>query len=204
MSDDSSASPARRRAPAGAAVMQPQVTAAITDAAFAELAEVGYGKLSMEAVARRAGVSKPTLYRRWPTKEQLVIALVAQVAVAAAQTPDTGTLRGDLLAFLNTTIAGVSHPLARRIIPDLLAEGVRNPTLAGALQTEIGASRRALVADLLRRAVARGELPADLDIELALDFTVAPVIWRIFTGGDLAAPGYPERLTEMLVAAFRG
>ncbi|WP_225724794.1 MULTISPECIES: TetR/AcrR family transcriptional regulator [unclassified Nocardia] len=194
----------RKRVPAGAAVMQPQVTAAITEAAFAELAEVGYGRLSMEAVARRAGVSKPTLYRRWPTKEQLVIALITQVAVAAADTPDTGTLRGDLLAFLEITLRGVSHPLAARIMPDLLAESIRNPALREALQIGIGQSRRAKVAEMLRRAIARGELPAGLDIELALDFLVAPMFWRSINGGDLEAPDYLDRLVDMLIAAFHG
>lgn len=107
MTDDPSP---RTRKPAGAAVMQPQVTAAIRTAAFEELADVGYGKLSMEAVARRAGVSKPTLYRRWPGKEQLVLSLVAEVAVDAADTPDTGSLRGDIRAFLEAAAAGLTHP----------------------------------------------------------------------------------------------
>ncbi|RJO75257.1 TetR/AcrR family transcriptional regulator [Nocardia panacis] len=193
----------RRRAPAGAAVMQPQVTAAITEAALAELAEVGYGKLSMEAIARRAAVSKPTLYRRWPTKERLVMALITQVAVAAAEVPDTGDLRGDLIAFLDTNIRGLSHPQAARIIPDLLAEAGRNPVLREALQTDIGRTRRAKVVELLRRAIDRGELPADLDIELALDFLAAPTFWRSLTGGDITEPGYLDRLVEMIIGALR-
>ncbi|MBL1079016.1 TetR/AcrR family transcriptional regulator [Nocardia sp. 2] len=192
----------RTRKPAGAAVMQPQVTAAIRAAAFEELAEVGYGKLSMEAVARRAGVSKPTLYRRWPTKENLVVTLVSEVAVDAAAPPDTGTLRGDLRAFLSTTAAGMANPLAARIIPDLLAQAVRTPALAEALQSGIGRTRRARVAEILHRAVDRGELPPALNLELALDFLLAPLFWRTMMGGDPTRPEYLDELTDMLLAAY--
>ncbi|KAA8887251.1 TetR/AcrR family transcriptional regulator [Nocardia colli] len=191
------------RVPAGAAVMQPQVTTAITRAAFAELAEVGYGKLTMEGVARRAGVSKPTLYRRWATKEQLVLALVEQVAVAAAEVPDTGSLRGDLRAFLEVTAAGFSHPLASRIIPDLLAEGIRTPAVADALQA-VGLGRREKVGQILRRGIDRGELPAGLDLELALDLCIAPLFWRRLLGGEPTSPDYLDSLTDTLIAAFRG
>ncbi|WP_280396173.1 TetR/AcrR family transcriptional regulator [Nocardia brasiliensis] len=193
----------RKRAPAGAAVMQPQVTAAITQAAFTELAELGYGKLTMEGVARRAGVSKPTLYRRWPTKEQMVLALVEQVAVAAADIPDTGSLRGDLRAFLAATASGFSHPLAARIIPDLLAEGVRTPTIAESLQS-VGHSRRVKVGELLHRAIERGELPADLDLELALDLCIAPLFWRKLLGGNPTDDEYLDKLVHTLITAFTG
>lgn len=183
--------------------MQPQVTTAITRAAFAELAEVGYGKLTMEGVARRAGVSKPTLYRRWATKEQLVLALVEQVAVAAAEVPDTGSLRGDLRAFLAATAAGFSHPLASRIIPDLLAEGIRTPAVADALQA-VGLGRREKVGQILRRGIDRGELPAGLELELALDLCIAPLFWRRLLGGEPTSPDYLDSLTDTLIAAFRG
>lgn len=192
----------RKRAPAGAAVRQPQVTAAITDAAFTELAELGYGKLTMEGVARRAGVSKPTLYRRWPTKEQMVLALVEQVAVAAADVPDTGSLRGDLRAFLATTASGFSHPLAARIIPDLLAEGIRTPAIAESLQS-VGHSRRAKVGQLLHRAIERGELSPELDLDLALDLCIAPLFWRKLMGGNPTGDAYLDTLVHSLIAAFK-
>ncbi|TCO55222.1 TetR/AcrR family transcriptional regulator [Actinocrispum wychmicini] len=193
-----------KRVPAGAAVLQPQVTEAITMAAFTELAEVGYGKLTMEGVARRAGVSKPTLYRRWSTKEQMVLAIVNEVAIGAADLPDTGTLHSDLRAYLKATAEGVTHPLAARIIPDLLAQAMRIPALADALQNGIGRGRRAKAAEILGRAIDRGELPADLDIELALDLAIAPLFWRLLLGGDPAAPDYLDKVTDMLVTAFGG
>ncbi|MFI1913034.1 TetR/AcrR family transcriptional regulator [Nocardia sp. NPDC020380] len=192
----------RTRKPAGAAVMQPQVTAAIRMAAFQELAEVGYGKLSMEAVARRAGVSKPTLYRRWSTKEELVIALVTEVAIDSAEPPDTGSIRGDLRTFLATAATGMSNPLASRIIPDLLAQAVRSPALAVALQSGVGQERRARAAQILTRAIGRGELPETLNLELALDFMLAPLFWRVLLGGDPTVGVYLDELTTMVLAAY--
>ncbi|GAB2549563.1 TetR/AcrR family transcriptional regulator [Nocardia heshunensis] len=190
------------RKPAGAAVMQPQVTAAIRVAAFEELADVGYGKLSMEAVARRAGVSKPTLYRRWSTKQDLVIGLISEVAVDAADSPDTGSLRGDLRAFLAQSAEVLTNPLVARIIPDILAQAVRVPALREVLQLGIGQSRRARVARILHRAIDRGELPESLNLELALDFIGAPLFWRVMLGGDPTGPAYLDQLTDMLLAAF--
>ncbi|AYF77602.1 TetR/AcrR family transcriptional regulator [Nocardia yunnanensis] len=199
MSEESGSS---ARKPAGAAVMQPQVTAAIRAAAFEELAEAGYGRLSMEAVARRAGVSKPTLYRRWSTKEDLVTALISEVAIAAADPPDTGTLRGDLRALLGVMGAGLTNPLAARIIPDLLAQAVRAPALREVLAMGIGQSRRAKIVQLLHRAIARGELPETLNTELALDFIGGPLFLHVMLGGNPTAPNYLDQLTDMLLAAF--
>lgn len=189
------------RKPAGAAVMQPQVTAAIRAAAFAELAEAGYGKLSMEAVARRAGVSKPTLYRRWSTKEDLVIALVSEAAIDAADPPDTGSLRGDLRALLATMADGLTNPLVARIIPDLLAQAMRVPALREVFQSGIGHSRRAKISALLRRGIDRGELPATLNLELALDFIGGPLFLRVMLGGDPTGTDYLDQLTDMVLAA---
>ncbi|MFI2284378.1 TetR/AcrR family transcriptional regulator [Nocardia beijingensis] len=195
---------AERRRPAGAAVMQPQVTEAITEAVLAELAEVGYGRLSMEAVARRAGVSKPTVYRRWRSKEEMVAALASTLAVAAAETPDTGTLRGDVLAYLESAAGMLSHPLASRVIPDLLAEASRNPALAQSLLIGARDTRRERAADMLRRAIARGELPAELNIDLALDVLAGPLYWRLMIVGIPIEPDYVDRLTDLLIAGWRG
>ena len=86
--------------PAGGPVLQDAVTNALTTAFFEELAETGYGRLSMEAVARRAGAGKAALYRRWPSKQAMTAALVSQAATEAPEVADTGSLRGDVRAFL--------------------------------------------------------------------------------------------------------
>ncbi|WP_067817039.1 TetR-like C-terminal domain-containing protein [Nocardia inohanensis] len=193
-------SPARRTA--GGPVLQDALTDALSTAFFEELATVGYGRLSIEAVARRAGAGKAAVYRRWPSKQAMATELIAKVAVAAAETPDTGTLRGDLHAYLTAAAAGLRHPLASKIIPDLLAEASREPVLAEALATGVGGARRERATELFHRAIDRGELAADLNIPLALDFLAGPLYWRLTVIPTPPEPAYLDNLVTMLLAAY--
>jgi AcrR family transcriptional regulator len=186
-----------KRTPTGAAVLQPEVTAAITEAVLDELAETGYGKLSMEAVARRAGVGKSALYRRWPSKQEMVMAVLADFSLELATAPDTGSLRGDLLGLLRALMDWLTHPRFSRILPDLAAEGVRNPDVAEAVRAAIGAA-------VLRRAVDRGELPAGTDLEMALDLIAAPLYWRLSVRRAPAEPGYLDHVADVVLRALKG
>jgi AcrR family transcriptional regulator len=192
-----------RRAATGAAVLQPQITAAITEAALDELAEHGYGRLSMEAVAKRAGVGKSALYRRWPSKQDMVVAVLSEISIPAAKTEDTGSLRGDLRVTLQAVHEWLTEPRVATILPDLTAEARRNPVLAKAIETTIGRPRRALGAATLQRAIDRGELPGDTNLELALDLVAAPIHWRVNVRHVSVEPGYLEDLTEHLLRALR-
>ncbi|WP_040805523.1 TetR-like C-terminal domain-containing protein [Nocardia concava] len=194
-------SPTRRTS--GGPVLQDELTDALTKAFFEELAAVGYGRLSIEAVARRAGAGKAAVYRRWTSKQAMAENLITKVAVAAADTPDTGTLRGDLRAYLSAAADGLRHPLASKIIPDLFAEAARDPALAASLAEGVGGARRERAAELLQRAIDRGELPADLNLPLALDFLLGPLYWRLTIVGVPTEPDYFDELTGMLLTAFR-
>ncbi len=195
--------PARRR-PAGAAVLQENVTSAITAAAFGELAETGYARMSMEAVARRAGVGKAALYRRWDSKDAMLIDLVARaVREHGLIQADTGTLRGDVEAHIRVTYSQLSNPLVSRIAPDFLAESPRNPALSAALREVIATPRREIGDAMLSRAVDRGELPADLDHELALDLLVAPLGFRLLISQGVIDDDYLRRLSDITVAALK-
>jgi AcrR family transcriptional regulator len=202
MPEDVSAPRRAGRQPAGAAVLQEDVTEAIAGALFEELAAVGYGRLSIEAVAKRAGVGKTAVYRRWPSKKEMVVALVSQVAVAAIDVPDTGSLRGDVKGYLANASAALTHPLASTIIPDLLAELGRSDELGEAFSIALRDPRRDKAAELLRRAVTRGELAEDTDFELALDFLAGPLYWRLSVIRSALAEDYFDRLTEKILAAF--
>ena len=193
----------RRRKPAGAAVMQPEVTESITAAVFAELAEVGYNRLTMEAVARRSGVSKTTVYRRWPSKEAMISSLASDAITTVADVPDTGTIRGDLHAHLMATMDVLGHPLATKVVPALLAAAGDTPALSDALLVKARDTRRERVTGLLGRGIARGELPGDLDLELALDFVVGPLFWRLIITRAATGPDYLDQLIDMLLAALR-
>ncbi|MEV7092359.1 TetR/AcrR family transcriptional regulator [Amycolatopsis sp. NPDC051045] len=190
------------RIPTGAAVLQPEVTRAITDAALRELAEQGYGRLSMEAVAKRAGVGKSALYRRWRSKHEMITAVVAEFSVPRADVEDTGSLRGDVRAMLQAVLDWLTHPLFSRILPDLVAEGARNPELAESVRTSIGGPRRDRAEVMVRRAITRGELPEDLDVEMALDVLAAPIYWRLVVRQAPAGPDYLDRLVEYALRAL--
>jgi AcrR family transcriptional regulator len=167
------------RVPAGAAVLQADVTEAIRQAFFTELAESGYGRLSIEAVARRAAVGKPAIYRRWRSKQDMAVALISEVAWAHLDMPDTGRLRGDVIAFLRAEYAVLTDPLAKAIIPDLLSEANRNPDLAEALLATVRDPRRTRAAAIIRRAIERGEVADTLNPDLALDVLAGPLYWRL-------------------------
>ncbi|MDT7655567.1 MAG: hypothetical protein QOF38_282 [Pseudonocardiales bacterium] len=190
------------RPPAGAAVLQRDVTEAITAALFAELAETGYGRLSVESVARRAGMDKTAVYRRWPSKQAMVVALISEVAVTAIDVPDTGSLRGDVREYLINAAEALDHPLARTIIPDLLAEVTRNPELITELLTTVRDPRRDRAATVVRRAIDRGELAPDTDLELALDFLGGPLYWRLTIIRSPLGEDYFDRLADKVVAAM--
>ncbi|MBY8883652.1 TetR/AcrR family transcriptional regulator C-terminal ligand-binding domain-containing protein [Streptomyces sp. PTM05] len=190
-----------RRLPGGP-VLQDSVTEAIATAFFEELASSGYARLSLEAVAKRAGAGKAAIYRRWSSKLEMTVALASAVAVDAAGEIDTGTLRGDVLAFLTDVAGALRHSLPSRIVPDLLAECARNPELAQALFTAVRDTRRANATRMLERAVERGELPPEVDRELALDLLAGPLYWRLAVIRTPTAPDYLDRLTDKLLAAF--
>ncbi|MBF6546270.1 TetR/AcrR family transcriptional regulator [Nocardia brasiliensis] len=191
-----------RRTPTGAAVLQPEITKSITEAVLDELAEQGFARMSMEAVAKRAGVGKSALYRRWPSKLEMALAVLAEFSVSRATVADTGSLRGDLRETLNGLLEWLTHPRFSRILPDLVAETARNPELAEFVDTMIGTPRRTRGAELLRRAIDRGELPADLNIELALDIVAAPLYWRLSVRSAPIDSDYLDTLTDLLLRAL--
>ncbi|MBB6174374.1 AcrR family transcriptional regulator [Nocardiopsis mwathae] len=179
------------------------MTATIRTAVFEELAGTGYARMSMEAVARRAGVGKAALYRRWASKEEMLVGLVsAEMRDEHPEPVDTGSLQGDVAAFVAATADLLGRPHIRRILPDLLAEAQRSRALADAMCTALLAPRRAAVDAILRRATTRGELPVDLDHDLATDLLGAPLVFRILITDGPLDPGYRSRLTRSLVAAL--
>ena len=193
-----------RRTPTGAAVLQPEITTAITEAVLDELAEQGFARLSMEAVAKRAGVGKSALYRRWPSKGEMALAVIAEFSVLRAPSPDTGALRDDIRAALESLVHWLTHPRFSRILPDLVAEMARNPDLARVVDETIGQPRREQSRSMLQRAIDRGEIDAAIDMELALDVLAAPLYWRLSVRAAEAEPGYLDKLADLLVRALAG
>jgi AcrR family transcriptional regulator len=192
----------KRRTPAGAAVLRGDITRAIRRALMQELAAVGYGRLSIEAVARRAGVSKTAIYRRWNSKLDLVIETVVAAAGNKLPALDTGSLRGDLTLLFQVIAHALSHPLASQIIPDLLAEAARNPTIDATLQQLLRAKQQEIGGRLIGLAVQRGELPTDTDADAAVDLIVGPLYWRLAIARTPLTPSYLDLLVESVAAGL--
>ncbi|PRY41554.1 TetR/AcrR family transcriptional regulator [Umezawaea tangerina] len=188
----------------GGAVLRRQVTDAITEAAFAELAETGYARTSMDAVARRAGVGKAALYRRWSSKQAMLADLIrGKVAGSLPPLPDTGTLRTDLRELFATYRDQLAHPLVTQVGTGLLAEASHDTTLAEVLRTEVAAPRRAAAHAVLRNAISRGELPPDLDLELGTDLLIAPLAFRMLVVKGSSGEEYLDSLTHAVEAALK-
>lgn len=161
-----------------------QVDEAILEAGLDSLAAVGFERMTMEGVAERAGVSKATLYLRWSSKADLVVAVVERF-VSEIALPDTGTIEGDLLQLMRAAVR-VYRGKAGDVMAGLVSALAHDRRLADSLRQTFLNPRRAALREVLERGVRRGELREDLDYELALDFLGGPLFYRLLiTGGPL-------------------
>ena len=188
----------------GAAVKRPQITDALARTFFEEWARVGYSALSLDAVARKAGVGKAALYRRWRSKADMAHDLVSQIGKivpASLDSGDRGSLENDLYATLITGSRMMRDPLVRRIMPDLYAALGREPGLAAAMRPS-EAMWEKKVKTLVDRAVARGELPADVDRRSAMAFLIGPLYWRLVVLGERCTRQQIRQMAQMTAAAI--
>jgi AcrR family transcriptional regulator len=156
---------------------------ATLDAAAELLLARGLSAVSMDAVAERAGVSKATIYRWWPTKESLALdALYTEWADARPHPRDTGSLRGDLLSLLRPWARLASSRPYGRVIAALLTEAQTNPVFAAEYRQRVVEPRRDQARAVFRRAIERGEIPAGTKIEVALDLLYGPLYHRLLHG----------------------
>ncbi len=179
-----------------------QCDQAIVDATLAILAEGGYGPLTMAGVATRAGVSTATLYRRWDSKDELVIgALTSMSDQASRGVPDTGSLRDDLTALLTRMTEVLTGP-GGRIIEGLLSEAIRNKQLAETLRARLNQPRFAELSVIFERAAERGEIPPVADPSVALSLVTGPVQQRLFITGEPVDGRVINDLVDLLTRAF--
>lgn len=169
----------------------------ILDAAIDVLAETGYDGMTIDMVAARAKAGKATLYRRWTSKAELVVDAVAclkQTDLDAANIPDTGTLRGDLIAMIKTpSIQDADRKL--RVMAGLASMISRSPELAVAAREAIVAPRITLNRMFLQRAVDRGEISTDADLDLVATISPSMVTYRALM---LGIPATREFLVTLI------
>jgi AcrR family transcriptional regulator len=157
---------------------------AILNATLELLVEVGFSALTVEGVASRAGVGKATIYRRWPSKLPLVVEAFGQLP--GFEEADTGSLADDLKKMLRGYLNVFNSTPLSAVLPSLAGERTHNPELSELFEPVSKDRRRPLVA-AFERAVERGEIGAELDLELAADLVVGPIaVALFFKGGRLS------------------
>jgi AcrR family transcriptional regulator len=192
--------PPRRGRPRSEATRQ-----AILAAARELLLEHGLDAVSMDALAQRAGASKATIYRWWPSKELLALdALFSQWDPGAPQVPDTGSLAGDLLALVRPWARQLAKKRYGRIIAALVSSAQNDPIFAEEYRTRFVQPRREPARTILARAGGRGEIPADVDLEAVLDLLYGPFYLRILHGHAPVDERFARTIVGYVVAAVAG
>jgi AcrR family transcriptional regulator len=144
------------------------------------LKEGGYRAVTIDGIARRVGRARTSIYRRWPSKRNLVAyAVVSEMGDDPA--PDTGGIRGDLEAAVGTLLKAFAGPLGQALA-GLVADMAQDTDLAATIRREVLAARRGSMREALERARKRGEARAGLDVELVLDMLTGPFYYRALFG----------------------
>ena len=192
MDGEATAATPRRRRP-----RSEKARHAILDATAELLLLRGLGAVSMDAVAERAGVSKATIYRWWPSKEMLALDALLDWAAASAPPRDTGSLRGDVLALLQPWVREIRRRPFGPVIAAFVNEAQSDPKFADAYRTHFVEPRRDAMRAVFARAAERGELPADLDVEVALDLIYGAVYHRLLHGHAELTDRFAQEVVEL-------
>ncbi|GAA0898370.1 TetR/AcrR family transcriptional regulator [Pseudonocardia zijingensis] len=179
----------------------PEIDRAVAEATLGLLGEVGYARLSIEQVAKRAQVHRPTIYRRWPSKQHLVTDVLAG-ALGVAPTPDTGDLRTDLIAGIGTVADGLTAPALGHVLIPFIADLHAQPELRERFFNEVFHARRASTEAALRTGIERGEVKADIDMTFVLDALAAPLYFRRLFGHEPLDRALVERTVDFVLAAI--
>ena len=164
------------------------------------LVERGYPKLTIEAVAARAGVGKQTIYRWWPSRASLVLeAYLAGSDAVSLPPPDGGSTREDVRALIGWLAAVLAEPTGGRVIAGLVGDLQHDPELAKGFQQDVVPARRQAMLAALERGRERGEIRADADLELAVDALHGAVFYRLLLSGEPLDAEFAERVTDQVL-----
>jgi len=175
--------------------------AAILGAAIDLTREVGYDALAIDAVAARAGVGKATIYRYWPNKE-LLLAEAVEAIVRLMPPVDTGKVEGDLMILMGATMVMYQDPAGPPLLSAFMAAMARSPLIAERIRKGFVGVRRAAMREALQRGIARGELDANTNVELALDLLGGSMLWRSLISGEPITEAYTREVVRRVLKAF--
>ncbi len=166
------------------------------------LNEVGYDKLSVEDVAGRAGVHKTTVYRRWPTKAELVMDAVSEHSAEAVPIPDTGSLADDLQALAREVADNIRTEEGARRSRSIVAAAAFSDELAAGMHG-FWADRFAKSGEIVTRAMERGDLPADTDPQLIIETLIGPLWVRLLLTGQPITTELADQVAALVAAGAR-
>lgn len=165
------------------------------------IVERGVSNLTIEEVASRSGVAKTTIYRHWPERGSLVLDTV-RACFGAVPTPDTGTLRDDLDAYFNGMVmADLSGPIGH-LMPSLIEAASRDSEIE-LLVDRVSQERQRPILDIVERAQARGELPAELDPRVVVGTIVGPIVFRKLIWRQPLDAAYLQGCLDVAVAGLK-
>lgn len=173
----------------------------VVETTLAVIAEQGVMGFSVDTVATRCGVSKATIYRHWGSRARLLHGAISSLQPPPAEA-DTGTLRDDLVVLLTALVDYFDSPTVARVFPSFLDAAVRDPELA-ALRQETLRMGRDSFEQVVRRAIARGELPDDVDVHLVVDLARAPIIYRRVVAQTPVQRSDVAPIVDAVLTAFR-
>jgi AcrR family transcriptional regulator len=175
----------------------------VLTAASRILSRQGYARLTMERVAAESGVAKTTLYRRWPTKAALCMDLYLDVTARELQVPDTGDVARDLRHVARTVVHLQTRTVAGPALIGLIAEAQLNPETRTAFLAEFSERRREVTRLVLKRAIKRGELRADTDIDLVIDALGGAFTFRLLQRHAPLTTKFADALVALVLSGCR-
>ncbi|MBJ7337989.1 TetR/AcrR family transcriptional regulator [Mycolicibacterium sp.] len=175
----------------------PRIVGAVLEATVELLGETGYAALSVDAIARRAGTSKPAIYRRWPSKAHLVHEAVFPIG-DATELPDTGSLVSDVHAMVRRSADVLSTPAAAAALPGLVGELAADSTLHSALLQRFSGILSEGLADRLATAVARGEARPDATADELVEAVAGITFFALLTHGSTLDDAWVDRTATLI------
>ncbi len=161
------------------------------------LGKSGYADLSVDAIARRAGTSKPAIYRRWPSKAHLVHEAAFPID-EATELPDTGSLAGDVREMVRRSAGVLTTPAARAALPGIVAEVATDPTLHAKLLERFGDILASGLTDRLDDARARGEVRPDVSASDVVEAIAGITLMALLTRNEALTDAWVERTAALI------
>jgi AcrR family transcriptional regulator len=180
----------------------PRIDGAVLHATVDLLGETGYSALSVDAIARRAGTSKPAIYRRWPSKAHLVHEAVFPLS-DATELPDTGSLTGDVREMMRRTVAVLTTPAAIAALPGLVGEMAADLTLHAALLERFGDILARGLTERLKDAESRGEVRPDVTAADLLEAIAGITFLALLTRAASLDEAWVERSATLILKGIR-